>query len=247
MSLPDPIACTRSDLESIACPNADLCEAEAMLSTWSTSATKRLFDVALVLLFSPFLLVALVVIGLAVSFSSPGPAIFRQSRIGRFGKPFTIFKFRTMVYVDFDRTCGVASASPDRITKVGRFLRWLKLDELPQCLNVLRGHMSLVGPRPKIPEQQIGICNCRPGITGAATLVFGGEESLLRLLPPQSVARFYQEAILPVKQRLDSEYMARATVVSDLRLLVLTAFRCWENSILDWNSTDAALRLGRRS
>lgn len=243
MPLPDPITCTRSDFESIECQNEAHREADAKLSTWSASGTKRLFDFALVLLFSPFLLAALVVIGLAVSLSSPGPAIFRQTRIGRWGKPFTIFKFRTMAFTGCDQLFDVASASPDRITNLGRFLRRLKLDELPQCINVLRGDMSLVGPRPKIPEQQIGICNCRPGITGAATLAFAGEETLLRALPPQSVPRFYRESILPVKQRLDSEYMARATVLSDLRLLVLTVFRCWEKWNLDSNSGRADLGL----
>jgi lipopolysaccharide/colanic/teichoic acid biosynthesis glycosyltransferase len=243
MPLPDPITCTHSVIESIECQNEGLCEGEAKLSTWSASGTKRLFDVALVLLFSPFLLVALVAIGLAVSISSPGPAIFRQTRIGSFGKPFTIFKFRTMLYTAFERPSGVASASPDQITNVGRFLRRLKIDELPQCINVLRGDMSLVGPRPKIPEQQIGICNCRPGITGAATLAFAGEETLLSSLPPQSVPRFYRESILPMKQRLDSKYMARATALSDLRLLLLTVFRRWEKWTLDSYSARPALEL----
>lgn len=243
MSLPDPITRTRSLIESAACQNQGFCESENGLSTWSKSRAKRLFDVALVLLFSPILLLALVLIGVAVRLSSPGPAIFRQRRIGHFGKPFTIFKFRTMAFTASDQLFDVASASPDRITNVGRFLRWLKLDELPQCINVLRGDMSLVGPRPKIPEQQIGICNCRPGITGAATLAFGGEEALLNSLPPQSMCHVYRESILPLKQRLDSEYMARATALSDLRLLILTLFRCWEKRNLDSHSARLAVGL----
>jgi len=215
-------------------------EIDAQLSAWSTSAAKCIFDTALVLLFSPVLVPLLLMIAAAVRLSSRGPVIFRQTRIGRFGKPFTILKFRTMFHTDSDPQAVVVSVAPGQITKVGRFLRWLKLDELPQCINVLRGDMSLVGPRPKIAEQQIGMFSCRPGITGAATLAFAREESLLRQIPPQSLQSFYRENILPLKQRLDSDYMARATVRSDLRLLFLTATRRWDASILESRSKTAA-------
>jgi lipopolysaccharide/colanic/teichoic acid biosynthesis glycosyltransferase len=230
---PDAIACT-TRVSAFAPGGVEPeSEVETQLSAWSASSTKRAFDVALVLLFSPALVPLLFLIAAAVWLSSPGPVIFRQSRIGRFGKPFMILKFRTMFHSDSDPIAVVASAAAGQITNLGRFLRWLKLDELPQCINVLRGDMSLVGPRPKIAEQQIGTFDCRPGITGAATLAFAREESLLRQIPPQSLPHFYRENVLPVKQQLDSEYMARATLLSDLRLLLLTAAGRWETSILE--------------
>ncbi len=240
MPPPDAIACT-TRLSAFAPAKIEpQCEIDAQLSAWSASATKRAFDLALVLLFSPVLVPLLLLIAAAVRLSSPGPVIFRQTRIGRFGKPFTILKFRTMFQSGLDQYAVVASAASEQITNLGRFLRWLKLDELPQCINVLGGDMSLVGPRPKIAEQQIGTFDCRPGITGAATLAFAREESLLRQIPPQSVPHFYRENILPLKQQLDSEYMARATLLSDLRLLLLTATRRWDGSILESRSTTAA-------
>jgi lipopolysaccharide/colanic/teichoic acid biosynthesis glycosyltransferase len=231
MQPPDAIVCT-TRLPAFAPGRVEPeCDIDAKLSAWSASANKRAFDIALVLLFSPALVPLLLVIAAAVRVSSPGPAIFRQTRIGRLGMPFTILKFRTMFPSASDPIAVVASAAPGHVTSLGRFLRWLKLDELPQCINVLRGEMSLVGPRPKIAEQQIGTFNCRPGITGAATLAFAREESLLRRIPPQYVPHFYRENILPLKQQLDSEYMARATALSDLRLLLLTASRRWDTSI----------------
>jgi len=233
---PDTITCTTpvsASAPGVAEPES---EVDTQLSAWSASSAKRAFDVALVLLFSPVLVPLLSLIAAAVRLTSPGPVIFRQSRIGRFGKPFTILKFRTMFHSASDPIAGVASAAPGQITNFGRFLRWLKLDELPQCINVLRGDMSLVGPRPKIAEQQIGTFSCRPGITGAATLAFAREESLLRKIPPQFVPHFYRENVLPLKRQLDSEYMGRATLLSDLRLLLLTVARRWERSILESHS-----------
>ncbi len=236
---PDAIACT-TRLSAFSLDEIEpLCEANAQLSAWSASPSKRAFDVTLVLLVTPALIPLLFLIAAAVRLSSPGPVIFRQSRIGRFGRPFTIFKFRTMLHSDSDREALISSVAPGQITMLGRFLRWLKLDELPQCINVLRGDMSLVGPRPKIAEQQIGTLNCRPGITGAATLAFAREESFLRQIPPQCVPHFYRENVLPLKQKLDSEYMGRATLLSDLRLLLLTVARRWETSILDLHTAPA--------
>jgi lipopolysaccharide/colanic/teichoic acid biosynthesis glycosyltransferase len=236
---PDAMACVARLSASAPREMEPPCEIDAQLSAWSASAGKRGFDIALVLLFSPALVPLLLLIATAVRLSSSGPVIFRQTRIGRFGRPFTILKFRTMCHSDSDQHAVVASAARGQVTILGRFLRWLKLDELPQCINVLAGDMSLVGPRPKIAEQQLGVFPCRPGITGAATIAFAREESLLRHIPPQSAPHFYRECILPLKQQLDSDYMARATLMSDLRLLFFTATGRWETSILESHGSPA--------
>jgi len=200
---------------------------EMPLSPWSRSPLKRIVDIAVVCAASPLLCPLFLIIAAAVRLSSPGPAIFRQTRIGACAKPFTILKFRTMLVPDADEQHGIASAAAERITPIGEILRKLKLDELPQFFNVLRGDMSLVGPRPRIAEQQLGIFLCKPGITGAATLAFAREESFLSQIPPESLPQYYREHVLPAKHSLDSAYMAQATLSSDLRLLLLTALGRW--------------------
>lgn len=201
---------------------------EMRLSAWATSTAKRIFDLAVVLAFSPLICPLLLIVAAAVRLSSRGPAIFRQTRIGACGIPFTIFKFRTMVEPGADQAEGIACAAAERITAVGTILRKIKLDELPQLFNVLRGDMSLVGPRPRIAEQQIGTFLCRPGITGAATLAFAREEDLLAQIPASSLEQYYRECILPAKHQLDSAYMAQSSMSSDLYILLLTAMGRWQ-------------------
>jgi lipopolysaccharide/colanic/teichoic acid biosynthesis glycosyltransferase len=220
---PDLITLSVPDTLSEACANANM-----PLSPWSLSPLKRIIDVAMVCAASPLLCPLFLIIATAVRLSSPGPAIFRQTRIGARAKPFTILKFRTMLVPDSAVQHGIASADAERITPLGEILRKLKLDELPQFFNVLRGDMSLVGPRPRIAEQQMGIFLCKPGITGAATLAFAREESLLSQIPAESLPRYYREHVLPAKHALDSGYMAQATLSSDLRLLVLTVLGRWQ-------------------
>jgi lipopolysaccharide/colanic/teichoic acid biosynthesis glycosyltransferase len=134
-----------------------------------------------------------------------------------------------MIEPKVDEQPRIASAEEERITRLGLVLRKLKLDELPQLIHVLRGEMSLVGPRPKIPSQQTGMLLCKPGITGAATLAFAREDILLARIPEQSRLSYYDEKILPAKHRLDSEHMAQATMFSDLRILLLTALGRWQD------------------
>jgi lipopolysaccharide/colanic/teichoic acid biosynthesis glycosyltransferase len=205
---------------------------EMPLSPWSLSPLKRIVDLALVCAASPLLCPLFLIIAAAVRLSSPGPTIFRQTRIGACAKPFTILKFRTMLVPGAGQQHGIASAAAERITPIGETLRKLKLDELPQFFNVLRGDMSLVGPRPRIAEQQLGIFLCKPGITGAATLAYAREESLLSQIPPESLPQYYRENVLPAKHALDSAYMAQATLSSDLRLLLLTALGRWHAPLL---------------
>lgn len=202
------------------------------LSPWATSGAKRLFDCFCVLLALPLLVPVFFLVALAIRFTSPGPVLFLQKRIGRYGQCFTIFKFRTMSHSPYGDRSEVTTVENQAFTPVGPFLRRFKLDELPQLLNVLRGDMSLVGPRPKLPAHQILPLDCRPGITGAATIAFAREEQLLACLSIHDLNSFYHSVILPAKFRLDAEYMSRATLFSDLRLIVDSAFRRWDCSVM---------------
>jgi lipopolysaccharide/colanic/teichoic acid biosynthesis glycosyltransferase len=182
-----------------------------------------LISALLLLLLAPLLLA----IAIWVRLDSPGPALFRQTRVGRGGKPFTIHKFRTMR--QDGGGLGLTVGDDHRITSAGHWLRRLKLDELPQLWDVLRGAMSLVGPRPDLPQYvalypealRADLLAVRPGITDPASLAFRHEAELLAAAPDPE--RAYVEQILPAKLRLSADYARRATLWSDLRLMARTA------------------------
>lgn len=203
------------------------------MSPWSQSSAKRLFDFASIVVALPLTIPMLVVVAVVVRLTSSGPVLFLQKRMGRHGHAFTILKFRTMEHSGGKARNAVTTADNQRFTPVGRFLRRWKLDELPQLLNVLRGDMSLVGPRPKLPEHQVADLLCRPGITGAATIAFAREEAFLARLPKHHLNDCYHAVVLPAKHRLDVEYMANATFLSDLKLLVNTVLRRWDSSVIE--------------
>ncbi len=203
------------------------------LSPWSRSAAKRIFDFACVLLSIPIVLPLMVVIGATVRLTSAGPMFFLQKRVALHGRNFTIFKFRTMTHVAGAPHDSIASPHGRHFTPVGPFLRRWKLDELPQLINVLLGHMSLVGPRPKMREHVQFDLPCRPGITGMATTVFACEERILASIPKDHMETYFHTLILPTKRLLDVEYMARATFSSDFRILVNTVVRRWDTKALD--------------
>lgn len=193
-------------------------------SSWCASPWKRIFDLvcvapALVLLSPVLLLVAI-----AVRVTSPGPVVFRQRRAGQHRKLFTIYKFRTMVENSEFIGPGHTAKGDPRITPIGNLLRRFKLDELPQLYNVLRGDMSLVGPRPKLPDHEHTQMTCRPGVTGAATLAFRDEQHVLCEVPTERLEAFYREHVVPLKIKLDAEYMRKATLFSDLNVLFATVF-----------------------
>jgi lipopolysaccharide/colanic/teichoic acid biosynthesis glycosyltransferase len=187
---------------------------------------KRTFDImvsaAALALLSPLLFA----IALLIRLDSPGAALFRQVRVGRRFKPFTIFKFRTMTaHSTEDDTI---RKDRFRITGIGQMLRRMKLDELPQLLNVLRGEMSLVGPRPELPcyveafrRDYEYILTVRPGITDLASMKYVDEESLLSGAPDPET--YYLRHILPDKLRLSEAYVRTRTLWGDVRLLFATA------------------------
>ncbi len=189
--------------------------------------TKRIFDmsasaVALIALF-PLLLI----VGLIVRLSSPGPALFRQVRIGRYGKPFTLLKFRTMVANDQGAEPLVTGGDDPRITGLGKWLRRTKIDELPELWNVLVGDMSLVGYRPEVPRyvdryrpEWRRVIDTRPGVTDPVTLRFIDEEALLVGVVDRE--RAYIEVILPIKMELILDYLERRSFVFDFQILIKT-------------------------
>lgn len=172
------------------------------------------------------------VIGLLIKLSDGGPVFFRQVRVGRFGKPFHILKFRTMVIGAEAKGPLVTNGMDARITRVGHLLRRTKLDELPQLWNVLVGEMSLVGPRPEVPcyverytIQQREILRYKPGITDVASVLFRNEESLLR--SAQDVEQFYLTHCLEKKIELNRQYAEHASVLQDARIILQTVFPYW--------------------
>lgn len=166
----------------------------------------------------------LALIALFIKADSPGAVLFLQERIGKNFRPFRIFKFRTMVE-DAPQKGGLLTAGADpRITRVGRVLRQTKLDELPQLINVVKGEMSLVGPRPEVRKyvdlyrtRYARILTVAPGITDIASVKYRDESAMLSMA--QNPEQEYIERILPDKLRLAEEYVDRSSVAFDMRLL----------------------------
>ena len=190
----------------------------------------RLFDLIFaipgLLILSPFF----AVIAVWIRLDSPGPALFRQVRVGQHGKEFRICKFRTM-QVDAEQAGPQVSRGDDpRITRCGRFLRAYKLDELPQLINVFRGEMSLVGPRPEVPkyvavypEAYREILTVKPGMTDYAALEYLDENELLRgVADPE---KKYLEEILPVKIELYRTYLKNRSGLTDIVLIFRTLWK----------------------
>jgi lipopolysaccharide/colanic/teichoic acid biosynthesis glycosyltransferase len=197
------------------------------VSKWCLSKRKRGFDLIVSLLALLLLWPLMLFIGCLIRLTSKGPALFRQERMGFNQQTFVIFKFRTMKHCVSKDEMGsqVTKQGDSRMTELGAVLRRLKVDELPQLINVARGEMSLVGPRPKIPEHEnLGMAS-RPGITGAATIVFSHEESLLANIPEQLVEQYVRSVLNPEKCRLDAHYIETATFSTDLDLLARTLFK----------------------
>lgn len=193
-----------------------------------TAFAKRFTDIAvaatLLVITSPALCVA----ALVVRIDSRGPAFYRGIRAGRGGGAFHIYKLRTMASGSEAAGPAITAGDDLRITRVGRMLRRIKLDELPQLVNVLKGEMSLVGPRPEHPdyvrlydERQRKLLSVRPGITSAASVRFQDEEELLR---GADVDREYVNRIMPAKLDIDLIYLEHPSLLADLRILLQTAW-----------------------
>jgi lipopolysaccharide/colanic/teichoic acid biosynthesis glycosyltransferase len=205
---------------------------------------KRIFDVLIsglgLLLLAPLL----AVIALLIRLDSPGPVLFRQTRVGHHGRPFAILKFRTMVDGAYRAGARLTAPGDPRVTRVGSVLRWLKLDELPQLFNVVRGEMSLIGPRPEDPHfvglytaEQRQVLSVRPGIVGPSQIEGRNEVESY----PEGVTdleAYYVRHILPVKLERDLEYVRHASLRDDMSLLFrglwVTVAGAFESGPLPW-------------
>ncbi len=187
---------------------------------------KRLFDFVAAFAGLVLLSPVMAVVAMVVRATSPGPALFIQTRVGRNGKVFRCVKFRTMC-TGKESLGAITAATDSRITPVGRRLRQWKLDELPQLWNVLAGRMSFVGPRPDVPgyaDQLQGndrkILDLRPGITGPATLLFRDEERLLALA--RDPKTFNDHVIYPEKLRINLDYLEHGSFWRDIGYILAT-------------------------
>lgn len=189
---------------------------------------KRSFDVAFAVLglviASPFIALGAVLVKL----DSPGPAFYRSPRVGLRGAPFQMYKLRSMSARADQQGPAVTGAHDPRVTRAGRLLRRTKIDEIPQLLNVLRGEMSVVGPRPEAPEfvalytpEQRRVLEVRPGMTGPAALAYMNEEEMLGPGDPRAA---YINKFMPAKLALDLEYVRTASFAGDLGILARTVW-----------------------
>ena len=185
---------------------------------------QRCFDLAFAIAALPVVAVAAGAIAVAIYIDSPGPVLYRSLRVGRGGELFEMLKFRKMRREAPSHP--VTLTNDDRFTPIGRFLAGTRLDEIPQIVNVLRGHMRLVGPRPELPyfteqyaDEYAEILTVTPGITGNAQLRFLDEKALLSGLEP---ARIYSDEVLPAKIQVDLAYVRRHTLPGDLVIILRT-------------------------
>ncbi len=195
---------------------------------------KRLFDIFFSFIGLIFALPAMFVIALLVKLYSPGTVFYISQRIGKQGKPFNLLKFRAMV-VDADKIGGPSTASDDpRLTKIGLFLKKYQLDELPQLINVLKGDMSFVGPRPEVKmyvdimsdEEKNVILSLRPGMTDWASLWNFHEGEILR--GSADPEKTYMERIRPEKIRLQIKYVKERSFLTDIKIILKTIMKIFE-------------------
>lgn len=190
--------------------------------------SKRLFDILSSLVGLVLLLPLFFIVSLLIKLDSHGPIFFRQIRVGKNGVTFRIFKFRTMSADAETRGLQVTTSADQRITRIGGILRKYKIDELPQLINVLTGEMSLVGPRPEVPqyvahypsETKEIVLSVSPGITDNASIQFRNENELLE--GKSDPEKYYIETILPKKLDMYVDYVQNRTFLNDIKLIFKT-------------------------
>ncbi len=196
---------------------------------------KRIFDIIISLLGLFALLPLFILVALAIIIFSPGPVFFKQERIGLNGIPFHIYKFRTM-HINAEKMGKQITVGKDpRITAIGNFLRNLKLDEFPQLINVLKGEMSLVGPRPEVKKyvnlynkEQRKVLSVRPGMTDYASIKYRNENDVLaQNLNPEQV---YITKIMPDKLAINLKYIEEMSFSIDIKLILVTILRIFDDA-----------------
>lgn len=192
---------------------------------------KRIFDFVVSLIGAILLSPILLIVAIAIKIDSKGKVLFLQKRVGRYGKPFYIYKFRTMVTDAEKLGKQITVGKDERITKVGAFLRKYKIDELPQLLNVVKGDMSLVGPRPEVPryvdlysKEERKVLEVRPGITDLASLRYKDENDILAKV--ENPEEYYINVIMKDKLKLNLEYIEKSNILFDISLIFKTIIKC---------------------
>ncbi|WP_460293368.1 sugar transferase [Clostridium tertium] len=192
---------------------------------------KRIFDFLVSLIGIIILSPIFVIVSIAIKLDSRGEVLFLQKRVGRYGKEFNIYKFRTMVTNAEKIGKQITVGKDSRITRVGAFLRKFKIDELPQLFNVLKGDMSLVGPRPEVPkyvalynEEQRNVLDVRPGITDMASLRYKDENDILGKV--DNPEEYYINIIMRDKLNLNLEYIEKSNLFFDIYLIIKTIIKC---------------------
>lgn len=189
---------------------------------------RRLLDVTCAVMGLLFLVPLFIIIGVLIKLDSKGPVFYRAVRVGRYGEPFEMLKFRSM-HADADKLGALITPDGDpRVTRVGAFLRKFKLDELPQLMNVVRGEMSLVGPRPEAafyfayysPSEKQDILSVRPGMTDYGSLRFHDEGKLLA--GSADPVKTYVEQIRAIKVRAQLDYIRDQSLLLDIKIILLT-------------------------
>jgi lipopolysaccharide/colanic/teichoic acid biosynthesis glycosyltransferase len=215
-----------ADASPAAVPGAVDAAAGRRAMTPAGLVAKHCVDFALALIGVLCLLPLLALVAVLIKLDSPGPVFFRQKRVGRDGKLFDIYKFRTMVQGAYAMGSRLTVKRDPRITRLGRFLRWSKIDELPQLFNVLRGEMSLIGPRPEDPHfvkfysaSQRRVLSLRPGLVGPSQIL-GRDEVEEYPEGLKDTERYYIEQILPPKLARDLDYVETTTFAADMLLLM---------------------------
>lgn len=205
----------RSDIESV------------LRRKQTTLLIKRSYDIIFSLLGLVALLPVFIIIAIAIKIDSPGPVFYAQTRVGKDGIHFKIYKFRKMHHYVGNRGSKLTLANDQRMTRVGSFLRKTKLDELPQAWNVLIGDMAVVGPRPETPNfvqhysrEQREVLTVRPGITDYASIYFMDEGAILeKAADPET---YYIETIMPKKIKMGRSYIRDMSVLNDMKIIYLT-------------------------
>jgi len=189
-------------------------------------STKRIFDLILSSISLLILFPLLAIAAILVKLGSKGPILYKQLRVGLNERPFYIYKLRTMEVGAEQKGLSITSAEDPRMTRVGKRLRKTKLDEMPQLFNVLKGEMSLVGPRPEVPqyvklytEEQKRVLTVKPGMTDPATVYFRNEEALLSQVDDKE--SFYINEIMPIKLKLYLQYIENMSLLYDLKIIFL--------------------------
>lgn len=194
---------------------------------------KRIFDFVFALLLLIILSPIFLILSIAIKIDSPGPVFFRQVRVTQYGKKFRIFKFRTMV-IDAEKLGAQVTSDEDpRVTRVGNFIRKIRLDEIPQLINVLFGTMTFVGTRPEVPkyveqysEEMLATLLLPAGVTSEASVYFKNEAKLLE--NSDNIEKTYIEEVLPQKMKYNIQYLKNFNIWHDLKVLFFTIFNIFK-------------------